>query len=133
MGGGLAFDEVGQLRHRLHFELRDAGFAAGFEMVLEGRGAVHGERGTDGDQFLDANLDGGSDCNDNDATVFPGAAEVCDDGVDNDCDELLDKDDEECAGCSCEASIVPSSSGRGQGLLICLLVAMMASLRRRRD
>ena len=86
----------------------------------------------DGDQFLSLQT-GGSDCDDTDATVFPGAAEVCDDNVDNDCDERVDKDDEECAGCNCEASIAPSSSDRSQGLLIALLVGVMASLRRRRD
>ena len=32
-----------------------------------------------------------SDCNDNDATVFTGAPELCGDGVDNDCDTVVDE------------------------------------------
>ena len=38
-----------------------------------------------------------SDCNDNDATIYPGAEEVCDDGLDTDCDGLNDEDDPDCA------------------------------------
>ena len=33
------------------------------------------------------------DCDDLDAAVFPGAGEICDDGVDNDCDGLTDGED----------------------------------------
>jgi len=36
------------------------------------------------------------DCDDEDAAVYPGADEVCDDSVDNDCDTLLDCDDPDC-------------------------------------
>jgi len=35
----------------------------------------------DGDGFTEAQ----GDCNDNDATIYPGAEEICDDGIDQDC------------------------------------------------
>ncbi|MBI5507907.1 MAG: putative metal-binding motif-containing protein [Deltaproteobacteria bacterium] len=43
----------------------------------------------DGDGYEDAGC-GGADCNDADASIRPGAAESCGDGVDNDCDLLQD-------------------------------------------
>ncbi len=36
----------------------------------------------DGDGFTEAQ----GDCNDNNATIYPGAEEICDDGIDQDCD-----------------------------------------------
>jgi hypothetical protein len=52
---------------------------------------------SDGDGFA---TEGGScgtvDCDDNNAAINPGAAEVCDDIVDNDCDNNADCDDGEC-------------------------------------
>ncbi len=55
-------------------------------------------------------VDNAADCDDGDAAVFPGAAgEVCDDGVDTDCNGVGGEDgfeDPECygleAGCSVE-------------------------------
>jgi Peptidase family C25/Propeptide_C25 len=40
---------------------------------------------------------GGEDCNDENEGVFPTAEEICDDGIDNNCDGLADLDDPACA------------------------------------
>jgi hypothetical protein len=50
----------------------------------------------DGDGFYDPAC-GGDDCNDSDATMFPGAIESCTDGVDNDCNALVDSEDPSCS------------------------------------
>lgn len=47
----------------------------------------------------DADGDGfgpSGDCNDENPLIFPGADEVCGDGVDNDCDGKIDAADPEC-------------------------------------
>jgi hypothetical protein len=38
------------------------------------------------------------DCNDANAAVHPNAAEVCTDGLDNDCDLAVDDGDSDCGG-----------------------------------
>ena len=48
----------------------------------------------DGDGYSDAD----GDCDDDDAAVSPEAAEICDDGIDNNCDDDVDGDDADCVG-----------------------------------
>ncbi len=67
----------------------------------------------DGDGYGE-NCDAGIDCDDTDADVNPGAEEVCDDGIDNDCSGS----DEVCAPSGCSiASVSPDSVRTGLGLL----------------
>jgi len=47
----------------------------------------------DGDGYLDAAC-GGDDCDDADAAIHPAAEELCDGGVDNDCDETTVEDED---------------------------------------
>jgi hypothetical protein len=53
----------------------------------------------DGDGSV-AFICGGWDCNDYNNSVHPGAWEDCDDGMDNDCDDLIDGYDADCGCCS---------------------------------
>jgi len=53
-------------------------------------------------------LHGGADCNDNNASVYPEAVEICDDGVDNDCDGRADDRDADCAPAPLGMAFVPS-------------------------
>ncbi len=70
------------------------------------------DKDEDQDGFLDAAC-GGDDCDDRDYRVNPDAIEVCRDGYDNDCNGLIDKEDEACksasGGCGCSEVGLPVS------------------------
>ncbi len=85
----------------------------------------------DGDGFDDATC-GGTDCDDGDDTIFPGAVETCDDGVDDDCDGGDDESDfdgdgyvsEDCVGgedCDdFDADLNPGVDADGDGYDACV-------------
>ncbi|MBD3163584.1 PKD domain-containing protein [Candidatus Woesearchaeota archaeon] len=61
----------------------------------------------DNDGYEDASLPvNGNDCDDSDAAVNPGAAEVCDNGLDDDCDGNVDCADDDCDGLTGSGGII---------------------------
>ncbi len=85
-------------------------FALAFAAAL-----AHGTD-SDGDGWYDDH-----DCAVMDPAIYPGSPELCDDGVDNDCDGLTDQDDDEdCAACG----------GGGQAWLLLGLLPLAATRRR---
>ncbi len=60
--------------------------------VLLLSGCLRIDTDADDDGFAWDKVEGGTDCDDTNDAVFPGAPEVCD-GVDNDCNQLTDQDD----------------------------------------
>ena len=59
----------------------------------EAKGGIHLPRDFDGDGEVDWHCAGGTDCDDRDPTRGARVNEVCEDGVDNDCDEQVDEPD----------------------------------------
>ena len=81
-----------------------------FSTCWDGDGDGHGDEAC-----------GGGDCDDTDPAVGPGVAEVCEDGVDNDCDGYTDAADLECdTGCAAVTTPVP------RGPVSLLTVALLA-------
>jgi MYXO-CTERM domain-containing protein len=78
---------------------------------------VDQDTGGEEDPYTDADRDGytgDEDCNDADPTAHIDADEICDDGIDNDCDGATDTNDTDCAagdtkGCGCAAT--PNNGG----------------------
>ncbi|MCP3980310.1 MAG: hypothetical protein GY716_13480 [bacterium] len=72
----------------------------------DGNGSIDEGCDDDMDGYCDADMQasgpvdacplGIDDCNDDQPLAFPGNPEVCNDGVDNDCDDLTDYDDPDC-------------------------------------
>jgi hypothetical protein len=77
-------------------------------------GCVHSVRDADGDGDPDGNCPpSGGDCNDHDPNVSSLQAEICADGLDNDCDRRIDESDcEDPAYDTCGAAFDVSASGQ---------------------
>ncbi|MGF1469159.1 MAG: putative metal-binding motif-containing protein [Sandaracinaceae bacterium] len=72
-------------------------------------GCMNALRDLDGDGFVSDQCDG-LDCNDNEETgaeINPDAEEICDDGVDNNCDTLIDLNDGDACGPTNDTCVSP--------------------------
>lgn len=79
-------------------------FSVGLAVCLTASTSVASEW-TEADSDQDGfSIDEG-DCDDGDPEINPGVKEICDDGIDNDCDVAIDFQDPECTACgACSAS-----------------------------
>jgi hypothetical protein len=82
---------------------------------------------------LDADGDGYTtdegDCNDGDPEINPGAREICEDEIDNDCDTTVDFEDPQCSACgSCH---VARGSTAGGVLVMGIVLVVVLGARRR--
>ena len=116
----------------------DEGLAQEGYMDLDGDGHGGGELVLVCDSSVNLVLEGG-DCDDSDATVHPSATETHDDGVDNDCDGVVDLDAPGCHSAGCLATrVAPGEDGLelsfapvAPGLLLTGLWGVGRRLRRR--
>jgi serine protease len=99
-GTAITPDGVREALTSTALDIEDPGFdnASGYGLV-QAYSALNYDYGeyctdADGDGYEDE-LCGGDDCDDSDALISPGAAEVCGDGIDNNCDGI----DEACSSC----------------------------------
>jgi hypothetical protein len=76
-------------RMKLTIAFLSLGMAMGAGCYIQRGGLSNYDNDHDG-------FDETADCNDDDPTVYPGAPEICNDGVDNDCDGKPDAADPEC-------------------------------------
>ena len=97
----------------------------------------------DGHLTVDSCASPADDCDDNDAAVFPGAEEACDDERDNDCDGAVDLEDPACDGweppigedeyvgysCACDAGV---EEGRTALILLPALALLITTRRKPR-
>jgi MYXO-CTERM domain-containing protein len=86
----------------------------------------------DGDGYHDT-VCGGSDCDDDESSVHPGAEDICEDGIDQDCDGLdapCDEHGDDGGGCGCGVGDHSHGATDGTFWLFLGLAALLAARRR---